>query len=73
MLVRNLEVVPSPLGAGRVRLRCEVLCDAAGVAPENYWLDMPPSHAQDLTPSAVPVLGRIGRALEWRLRALVIA
>ena len=48
--------MPSPLGAGRVRLSCEVLCDAAGVAPETYWLDMPPSHAQDLTQSANPWL-----------------
>ncbi len=48
MFVRNIEVVDSPIAAGRARLRGEVVCDDLSVPPEVYWIDVPATHASDL-------------------------
>ena len=51
MFVRDVDVVESPLAAGRARLRGEVVCDDPSIPPEVYWLDVPESHARYLTAS----------------------
>ncbi len=56
MEVRDIDLVASPRGADRTRIRAEVRYDAGSVAGEEYWLDIPKEHAADLSTSGNPWL-----------------
>jgi hypothetical protein len=56
MFVRDVEVVDSPIAAGRTRLRGEVVCDDPSIPPEVYWFDIPATHARALGASGNPWL-----------------
>lgn len=51
MLVRDIDVIASPMRGEFVRLRGEVVCDDPSVPQETFWLDVPASHGQYLTAS----------------------
>jgi len=54
MLVRDIDVVESPLAPGRARLRGEVVCDDPSIPPEVYWFDIPTTHAGALGATGNP-------------------
>ena len=56
MLVRDVDIVESPLAAGRSRLRGEVVCDDPSIPPEVYWFDIPTTHAGALGATGNPWL-----------------
>lgn len=56
MFVRDVDVVESPLAAGRARLRGEVVCDDPSIPPEIYWFDIPATHARALGATGNPWL-----------------
>jgi len=56
MLVRDIDVVESPLASGRARLRGEVVCDDPSIPPEVYWFDIPTTHAGALGATGNPWL-----------------
>lgn len=54
MEVRDIDIVASPYGADRARIRAEVRYDAGPLTGEGYWLDVPKEHAADLSTSGNP-------------------
>src|SRR5688500_14294828 len=54
MEVRNIDLVPSPFGTVRTRIRADVRYDSGSIAGEEYWLDVPKEHAGDLSTSGNP-------------------
>jgi hypothetical protein len=70
MFVRNIELTRSELGADRQRLQAEVVSDAGAFPAEIYWLDVPASHAAQLSLSGnswlvllAPLAIHVGEAL----------
>lgn len=54
MEVRNIDLVRSPFGADRTRIRADVRYDSGSIPAEEYWLDVPREHAGDLSTSGNP-------------------
>jgi hypothetical protein len=54
MEVRNIDLVASPFGSNRARIRADVRYDTGSVAEEEYWLDVPREHAGELSTSGNP-------------------
>lgn len=54
MEVRNIDLVASPFGGHRTRIRADVRYDTGSIADEEYWIDVPKEHAGDLSTSGNP-------------------
>src|SRR5687768_3787749 len=56
MEVRDIRIEESPLAPGRARLQADVRYDTGSVPSEEYWFDVPGTHAAELSTSGNPWL-----------------
>jgi hypothetical protein len=59
MRLTDVELAPSPLGRGRVRLAGEVTYRGSSRRPEQIWFDVPEAFAGDLSTSGNPWLAAL--------------